>query len=504
MEHSPTSSVGRATLALVRELTPSKCQAGQPEASVVEPPPFVPPPPCTLSTALPMHRIARLVVAIMAATEQCLYRTNNDDALDEAVLNVDEIEELAGDLRTAIALTEYPVHEEFEYKPNSRTSLGTMLFVIETRLHLFCRFREWEATPLEDHATLASYPSLALHLGPCDTPFLFASLSQLWTLCKNLTDRWNDWNRDDASRVDVAALAAVIHHLFARVTLLTNTPYERDTLDVSEYVQPVEVSDNPRVILNPSFMWDFALVFHSIFQEVLVFQSVMGGADTDPTPTQGALLARYRPHVKAWLHATLAAAQGDDLVSKFEEFYHSVEQAVDVGLPIRVGRLQRLDFDQYKEIEALFSHPDPVIVDSAYKFAIHYVLEQHCNALPWLGYVCHERIRPSTLWTKWTAGFPRILRVPLLNSYAVVVDSEEQTVFEHPLDAWIVWLYAVRDNCQGKIRHPESGLWVSFAKLLRTFEIIVETKAQCVAEASTTESEAGESTGGPGSGGAYV
>ena len=472
----PTSSVGRATLALVGLLTPKQCLAGRRESSAPTAPTFAPPPTCTLATALPMHRIMRLVVELMSATERCLYRTNNDDPLDEAVVNVDEIDELAVDLREAIALTDCPIHEEFEYKPNHRTSVGTMLFVIETRLHLFCRFREWEATPHEDHATLASYPRVTI--GPCDTPFLFASLSQLWTLCKNLTDRWNDWNRDEASRVDVAALVNVIHHLFARVTLLANHPYQRDTLDVSEYVQPVQVAEDPIVALNPEFMWDFALVFHDLFKEVVVFQRVMRGPDPDPTPHETALLARYRPHVKAWLHATLAAAQGDDLVAKFEDFYHEVEQAVDVGRPIRVGRLQRLDFDQYQSIEELFSHADPVIVDSAYKFAIHYVLEQHCNALPWLGYVCHERIEPRLLWTKWTSGFPRILRVPLINAYAVVVDSENQTVFEDPLDAWIVWLYSVRDNCQCKIRHPVTGLWVSFAKLLRTLEIIVETKAQ--------------------------
>ena len=472
----PRSKVGRATLALVNALTPTECLAGGSRAPPPAAPSFVPPPPCTLGTALPMHRLAKLVVTLMIDTEQCLYRTNNDDPLDEDVLNVDELDDLTGDLRTAIALTALPIHEEFEYKPNHRTSLGSMIFVLETRLQLFGRYREWEAIPLASHATLASYPQLVPHLGPCEAPFLYTSLSQLWGLCKHLTDRWNDWNRDDASRVEVGALVDVIHHLFDRIALLANTPYERDTLDVSEYVQPVEVAENPRVILNAEFMWDFALVFHHLFQEILVLQSLIGGEDTEPTPRHTALLARYRPHIHDWLRSTLDAAQGDDLVAKFEAFYHEVEQAVDVGRPIRIGRLQRLDFDQYKQIDELFEHSDPVIVDAAYKFALHYVLEQQCSSLPWTDFVCFERIEPRRLWSKWAATVPKIVRVPILNVYALLY-ADATTLFDHPLDAWIAWLYTVRDECQGKVRHPESGLWVSFGKLLRTFEIIVETKA---------------------------
>ena len=474
---SPRSQVGRVALELINELTPKQCLVDAVVDSDDEAPTFVAPPACTLSTAAPMYRVAKHVVQLMALTEQCLYRTTHDEPIDEEVLDLEEVEDLVSHLRTAVALTEHPIHEEFEYKPNHRTSLGSMLFVLETRLHLFCHAREWEATPFEDHASLADYPRVAAQVDACETPFLFLSLSQLWTLCKNLTDRWYDWNRDDASRVDVGALADVVHHAFARTALLVNTAYERDTLDVSEYVQPIEVGENPHVVLNHEFVWDFGLVFHALFRELMVFQNVMERAATEPSAAQRTLLARYRPHVHDWLMDTMASAVGDALVAKFEDFYQTVEKAVDVGLSIRNNHLQRLDFDRYKRLEELFEHSDPVIVDAAYKFALHYVLQQQCQSLPWLGYVCHERTTPRVLWTEWTKDFPRILRVPLVNTYCLVVDDATQTIFEHPLDAWIVWLYHLRDHCNARIRHPETGLWVSFEKLLRKFEIIVETKA---------------------------
>ena len=116
-------------------------------------------------------------------------------------------------------------------------------------------------------------------------------------------------------------------------------------------------------------------------------------------------------------------------------------------------------------------------MDGAYKFAIHYILEQQCNALPWSDYVCTERVEPRKLWSDWADVMPRIVRVPILNNYCLFL-ADQWFLFDNALDAWIIWLYEVRDRCAAKVKHPETGLWVSFASLLHSFDIVeLVTKA---------------------------
>ena len=485
---APQSSVGKLLLELVHALTPSDC-LDRPVTAVelvgFVRPTYVEPPPCTLTTALPMRTIAGLVLKLMSLTEQCLYRLNNDDQLDEGVLSIEEVDELASDLRTAVSLSKYPIHEEFEFKPNQRTSVGGMIFILETRFNLFCHMREWESVALADQLHLSAFPTLARQLTApaAGAPLLYMTLSEVWCMSKQLTDRWLDFNRDDRTITDVEELLSLIETIFARISLLVNTPFERDTLDVSEYVQPIETAaevreGEPQVIINAEFIWDFSIVYHALFQDLLVFSTLMARVPCSPPPQHTAVLDRYRPHIHDWLLKTMVSARGDDLVQKFEDFYRNlVERKGDIGQMIRVGRLERINFDKYHHFDEMLGHSDPVIVDAAYKFAVSYVLEQQCGGLPWSDYVAFERIEPQLLWDKqWADGMPRIVRLPLLNNYGLLGRGHDVAVFDHPLDAWIVWLYAVRDRCGGKVKHPESGLWITFEKILHTFEVIEQTK----------------------------
>jgi hypothetical protein len=448
------------------------------------------PPKKRSSDAAVMSVCAATIHELLMWTEQCMIEFKDNIPWNDNVLDVLEIEGLLPRLRVATTMTKLDLCAVVPFRVQD-TSLYAILFVVETRLHLFCYEREWLSTDADDFISVRNYPSIQRFVPPMyHDLFLFAPISSMRGTAVAIVDQWCRINTGENREVGVGALISCALWLFGRCALLLNRPYDEEIMDEEGYVQEIE---DGTFTTNLDFLNAMSAFFVSLASD-LRLNSGLAECTSPPPPSTPSRVANHAALVHC-LRRILLMAAADDLVNKFAKNYCEVETLCDFGGALRVESLPRLDFQKYKTIDDLFDEfleAEPRMMRNAlWVFALSYMLEQQHGDTLFVQHVFFPRLDPRKLTPEnLPAQHPIICRVPISNAYVVVYrDGEEGSgggstrgvgPFNCVLDAFLTFLDVLATKFRCRLRHQRSGLWVDLSAIQRKIDLLTNAGTPAV------------------------
>ena len=459
---------------LIVKLSGTPCAASDPPAF---PKPTLGPDPLGARTreSEELYEIMKTVHELMTWTEQCLCEFNEDISWNDSVLDVMEVESLVPLLRQATILTPYAIHKPLHYRVQE-TSIYAMIFIVETRLHLFCYERQWMAMAAEDHVTLQDFPTISATVSSSlEDPFLYIPCSSLRATACHLSDSWFFLNTRDQT-IDLDELTATIYWLYSRTALLVNTAYDDEILDEGGYAQQLD-EDRNKWVANLDFVGAFAPFFAKVAQDLQLL-GMLENRTKAPTQNMLSFVESHRTRFRKWIRSQLTKAVADDLVNKYARNYCLVEEIVDVGQTVRTERRERLEFGAFKVIDDVFekfgggcenkNKNKALILNTLWTFSISYLLEQKHGDTRFVQHIFQPRIDPRELLGSTPLQHPLLCRIPVRNVFVVLLDRQTcYGPFPDILDAFLVWLFVLERDWKTRLRHQTTGLWVSLAGLYR-------------------------------------
>ena len=421
----------------------------------------------------PLFEIMKSIDELMDWTTQCLNDFNNDVVWKDEVLDPIELQTLLPMLRLATLTTRYDIHRLVAFRVQE-TCMYHMIFVLETRCHLFCFQREWMSIDPEEHHRLEDLPSInAIIPNGSPDPFLFMSLGALRHTCVAIADLWLHFTTDQSEeqkrfpKVDPEELTEIIYWLYSRTALLMNNAYEDDIMDEKGYVQQLT---NELYLVNLDFMCCVQPFFLAVAQDIELFTRLGQRSAEDEISTQ--VLDRREP-VERWLRGIIHAATADDLVNKYAQNYCEVEGIADVGASLRTETIARPEFHAHRTIEEhLEANADNrSMLNTIWIFVLSYMMEQQFTDLNFVDHIFYPRLNPrdfepNSQPQSQLGTHPIITRIPMQNDYVVCEDQDTVIgVFDDILDAFLVWYHVLKAKHLTRLRHQTTNQWIDLSSI---------------------------------------
>lgn len=468
LEETPEGSVvGGLVRRLIEQLTQPPPRPHVHGTTIEKPlPKLGTPPKDEVRDASPMFELMKTVSELMKWTTQCLNDSIDDVTWTDDVLNPMELEELLPKLRSATIMTRYNIHRNVPYNVKE-TNVYQMIFVIETRLHLFCYEREWMARDLKDHVTLDSLPTIAAMVPDgCQDPFLFMSMSATRHVGVKISNKWMHLSRE--SGIDTDELTEAVYWLFSRVSILLNYPYEDDVMDEGGFVQQISET---HFMADLDFLAAVAPFFYGVSSDFELYSRLLE-CHEPPSQELQDYVSQSRAGLESWVRHVLERAVADDLVMKYAEAYCKTEALMDIGGTMRTETVVTPEFGKYKQIEAFIedASSNQILLNTVWCFAMSYILEQSFMALQFVHTIYRPRLEPKFLEGNMFSH-PLIVRIPIINNFAVLSERNKCIgVFSDLFDAVLVWFWVLKTHYRARVRHQESNLWIDLSSIQTKIE----------------------------------
>jgi len=414
------------------------------------------------------------VSELMNWTTQCLVDFNHDVVWQNSVLDPIELQALLPELRSASLMTRLDIHRSVPFRVQE-TSMYHMIFVIETRCHLFCYQREWMSIDPEHFHGLSDLPSIrSLVSNGSPDPFLFMTMSALRHTCVAVADEWLQMTTGGCEtptrqhKVDPEELTEAIYWLFSRTALIMNTAYEDDIMDEPGYTQQL---NDTKFIVNLDFACCVAPFFYAVAQDLELYSRLNQRMVQNTTKS----LLGTKDTLERWLRGIVHDATADDLVNKFAQNYCEIEGLADVGASLRTETIARPEFHAHKTIEEHLQacqeeeNENLGLRNSIWIFVLSYMMEQQFVDLDFVNHIFFPRLNPrdfepcSPVVSKIDTH-PIITRIPIQNDYVVCSDQDTVIgVFDDILDAFLVWYHLLSQSFQTRLRHQTTLQWVDLS-----------------------------------------
>ena len=444
------------------------------------------PPPNQTADYEPLFAIMETTNELMQFSQQCHEESETGLVWDDEVLFPTELdrseteaeEPLLRQLRRAKIRSTYNILKAVPFHLEE-TSIAQLIFLVETRLHLFCYKREWLRKPMEEHATAAEFPSLRSVIpSKWNSPFLQAPLTEILGIADAISAKWHCLNTSEAFFVDLDELQTAIYWLYSKAALFLNLEWLDSDLDLdSMRQQTVDGEDEAihRFRANLPLLNVFSGFFDSVFRD-LELLSMLQERNAQATPDSLAYKTSLSVGLVEFLRHTLKESiVDDDLVRKWVRNLAQVAALADIGksLPNRVSQVDSTDQNCKSMDEVMERCSDnPFTMETVWCFALSYTMRQFCSDLDFVDYLYIPRLDPKELLNPKPLAHPLILRIPLENKYVVLIDRTTCVGACASIgDAFLIWLWYLHDRHSDRVRHQKyDTVWQSLNTLRTNIE----------------------------------
>lgn len=205
---------------------------------------------------------------------------------------------------------------------NIVASVGSTLFVTETRLRLLAHDEEWcnldsyyrenheffykQPVCVQDHFQQNNLTYFNVH------PLAQYTMSQCKTNLQEILLSKINYNSNNISFIKI-----LFEQIRDRICILMNYPYSEETNDMSQYV--VKIGNN-RAICTSAFVYDFHIYIYSIQNNLELFK-YLDKDEYKNTDSFHTFFKELGNTFLVWLSKMVITAAGDDFADIFSKFY---------------------------------------------------------------------------------------------------------------------------------------------------------------------------------------
>lgn len=427
-----------------------------------------------------------------------------DDCFDNVIKNNDCLDKL-GDMLPSIQSICLRYYMKFKteihrVRGNIMASIGSLIFVTESKLKLLVNDDEWcdldqyyrEKSQFffnddffniglfleHDLEYQAKHPLVQYSMDNCKQ-VLFGML---------LTTKQYE-NEEELDFVD-----KLYNAVRNRIAIISNYAYSQDVNDIAEYV--VRINNN-RAIPTSCFLYDFSVLCREVERNRLFFKSFH--KTHNATDDYQQFFEQVKPTYLKWAANMIVTAAGDDFCALFGKFYckahvrhfetllyrrkfpsvrivhykllqttRGMKVANDVmqtGNDFVVDLLKREIKDDEEQDELDLEDPDSMCSDETVLERMEKLNPTDFNILMMgiIDYVTERQWKRTvdTFFTRSTTPDvtlePSMLKVPFSNKVVVFTKSQEPVSFESFYEAFAAWCYHLQRDYEGALYDSKTG-----------------------------------------------